>query len=122
MVIPVVEHDRSDNRNPRHRQDLFATAVEAPRRPHPGVVESAAVGVPDDSLGQRVAVALVVNARATSEIAEQVRHHCREQLPSYMVPAEIHVRASLPRNVNGKCDRSLLSVQLAAVATPELRA
>ena len=88
----------------------------------PGVVESAAVGVPDESQGQRVAVALVVDARAAPAIAEQVRHHCREQLPSYMVPAEIHVRASLPRNVNGKCDRGLLSEQLAAHSAPEARA
>jgi acyl-CoA synthetase (AMP-forming)/AMP-acid ligase II len=88
----------------------------------PGVIEAAVVGMPDQSLGQRVAVALVLSAGASPEIADEVRQHCREQLPSYMVPAEIHVCDSLPRNVNGKCDRAVLSEQLAARLPQEANA
>ena len=35
---------------------------------------------------------------------------CRERLPAYMVPAQVHWSlAPLPRNPNGKIDRKLLS-------------
>jgi acyl-CoA ligase (AMP-forming) (exosortase A-associated) len=96
---------------------ISPTEVEEAVAEVPGVVESAAVGLADESLGQRVAVAIVAAAgSAAGELAEAVRQHCRVQLPSYMVPAEIHVLDSLPRNANGKCDRGVLAVQLADLA------
>ena len=81
----------------------------------PGVIEAAAVGLSDEALGQRVVLALVIDARAVPGVAEQVRQHCREQLPPYMVPVEVHVLESLPRNVNGKCDRGALAELLAGL-------
>lgn len=78
----------------------------------PVVVESAAVGIPDDALGQRVIVAIVVGPQAPADVAERVRQHCRMQLPAYMVPAEVHVMSQLPRNPNGKCDRGALAASL----------
>lgn len=79
-----------------------------------GVVESAAVGIPDESLGQRVVVGLVAKPEARGDLAENVRQHCRVQLPAYLVPAEVHVLPSMPRNVNGKCDRKALAALLSA--------
>lgn len=79
----------------------------------PVVVESAAVGVPDDGLGQRVVVAVVVAPNAPADVADRIRQHCRMQLPAYMVPAEVHVMSQLPRNANGKCDRGALATTLA---------
>ena len=38
----------------------------------------------------------------------------RHKLPRYMVPAEIVVRAELPRSPNGKFDRVLLREELTA--------
>ncbi|WP_116813343.1 acyl-CoA ligase (AMP-forming), exosortase A system-associated [Steroidobacter cummioxidans] len=79
----------------------------------PAVVESAVVGLPDDGLGQRVVVAVVVGPNAPADISERIRQHCRMQLPAYMVPAEVHVMSQLPRNANGKCDRGALAAALA---------
>lgn len=79
----------------------------------PTIVESAVVGLPDDGLGQRVVAAVVVGADAPADIAERIRQHCRMQLPAYMAPAEVHVMSQLPRNANGKCDRSALAAILA---------
>ncbi|HWK51002.1 MAG TPA: acyl-CoA ligase (AMP-forming), exosortase A system-associated [Steroidobacter sp.] len=78
----------------------------------PMIVESAVVGLPDDGLGQRVVVAVVVAPNAPADISERVRQHCRMQLPAYMVPAEVHVMSQLPRNANGKCDRGALAATL----------
>ena len=82
----------------------------------PVVVESAAVGIPDETLGQRVVVAIVVGPQAPVDVAERVRQHCRMQLPAYMVPAEVHVMSQLPRNPNGKCDRGALAAALSQPA------
>jgi len=79
----------------------------------PGIVESAVVGLPDDGLGQRVVVAVVLGPNAPAEMSERIRQHCRMQLPAYMVPAEVHVMSQLPRNPNGKCDRGALAAALA---------
>lgn len=77
------------------------------------VVESAAVGLPDEGLGQRIVVAVVVGPNAPADVAERIRQHCRMQMPAYMVPAEVHVMLQLPRNANGKCDRNALAATLA---------
>jgi len=79
----------------------------------PGVLEAAAVGLPDETLGQRVTVAVVPADGLAQEIAERVGVHCRAQLPAYMVPAEIHIVDRLPRNANGKCDVTALREMLA---------
>lgn len=87
----------------------------------PAVIECAALGVPDDALGQRVVVAAVVGPQAPVDIAERIRQHCRMQLPTYMVPAEVHVMANLPRNANGKCDRAALAATLFQVRQEQPR-
>ena len=38
---------------------------------------------------------------------------CRRDLPNFMVPLEIVVRADLPRNPNGKIDRRAIANELA---------
>lgn len=80
----------------------------------PGVVEAVAVGVPDDVLGQAIALAVVAEGRSFEALAEAVRQHVRMQLPSYMVPAHIHCVTSVPRSPNGKVDRNSLLQQLQA--------
>jgi acyl-coenzyme A synthetase/AMP-(fatty) acid ligase len=84
-----------------------------------GVIEAVAVGLPDEALGHRIGLALVVGNDAVRDIVEVVRHHLRQQLPSYMVPASIHVVESIPRNPNGKQDRRALIMQLQSLANPE---
>jgi acyl-CoA synthetase (AMP-forming)/AMP-acid ligase II len=80
--------------------------------------ESAALGLPDEALGQRVVVAAVVTPQAPADMADRIRQHCRMQLPAYMVPAEVHLMSQLPRNANGKCDRAALTATLSQ-ASPE---
>jgi acyl-CoA ligase (AMP-forming) (exosortase A-associated) len=78
----------------------------------PEVIESAALGTPDEALGQRIVAAVVVEPHAPVDIAERIRQHCRAQLPAYMVPAEVHLMSDLPRNANGKCDRAALTAMV----------
>lgn len=78
----------------------------------PGVIEAAALGVADEILGQRIVVAVVAEPNAGAGLLDAIRYRCRVQLPAHMAPSEIRFLDSLPRNPNGKCDRSTLSVLL----------
>ncbi|NIJ20498.1 acyl-CoA ligase (AMP-forming) (exosortase A-associated) [Sphingomonas naasensis] len=68
------------------------------------VAEAAAFGVPDERLGQ----AIVVVARGDGSREAELRTRLRRELPSFLQPARYDWRAELPRNANGKLDRTAL--------------
>jgi acyl-CoA synthetase (AMP-forming)/AMP-acid ligase II len=75
------------------------------------VRDAVALGVDDDRIGQ--AVVLVVSPKADIVFeSATLLDELRAQLPLYMVPREIVVRADLPRSPNGKFDRKLLRQEL----------
>lgn len=80
--------------------------------------EVVALGLPDERLGQAVAVIAVTSAAAAerpeAERTAALLAHCKEAMPLYMVPARIAWRAALPRNPNGKYDRVALRGEFAA--------
>lgn len=76
------------------------------------VAEAVAVGVPDDRLGERVAIAAVATNPANPPTAALLLH-CQQALPPYMVPARITWCSTLPRNANGKHDRAAIKSWLA---------
>jgi len=77
------------------------------------VREAAAVGLPHPILGQAIAVVIV--PREDELDNEALIQECKKNLPLYMVPTHVEIRASLPRNPNGKIDRSLLTRELESV-------
>ncbi len=83
--------------------------IEAALRGASGVSESVVVARPDASGDLRL-VAYVVAGEAVSagSAAESLRARLRRSLPEHMVPAAFVRLESLPRNPNGKVDRSAL--------------
>lgn len=81
-----------------------------------GVVgEAAAFGVPDERLGQTVLLFATPAAGLTPGAAEaRLRSAMAAAVPAYMVPKQIVWRAELPRNANGKLDRTSLRAELEA--------
>ena len=83
------------------------------------VTEVAALGVAHPVLGQ--AVVLVVygvfpspqpSSQRGEGVSEQLLTACKQQLPAFMVPAQIVLRETpLPRNPNGKIDRKALALE-----------
>lgn len=69
-----------------------------------------ALGVPHAIYGQ-VVYAVVAPAPGVAFDLEKLKAHCKEKMPPYMIPQTIEVRPSLPRNANGKIDRSLLKTE-----------
>jgi amino acid adenylation domain-containing protein len=89
--------------------------VESALFAHPSVSECVAVAVPDELLTSRIVAFCVVDGDAD---AHDLTRACRERLPTYMVPAEIHVLDSLPRTPNDKYDRAALAERAAHAAQP----
>lgn len=71
------------------------------------VAEAVALGVPDDRLGE--AIALVVRGGGPDEA---LRNYLRRELPNFMQPAHIVWRDELPRSPNGKLDREAIKSEL----------
>ncbi|MFP3567968.1 AMP-binding protein [Paraburkholderia sp. SIMBA_030] len=74
---------------------------------HPGVLDAAAVGVPDTAYGQEI-VAFVVPRVADGQGALDVADlhaHCLRELGRYKTPKEFRFVAELPRGPSGKVQR-----------------
>ena len=66
----------------------------------PGVVECAAIGIPDEKQGEAIKVFIVKNDPTLSE--EDVAAHCRQHLTGYKLPKYIEFRDELPKTNVGK--------------------
>ena len=66
----------------------------------PGVVESAAIGIPDEKQGEAIKVFVVKNDPILTE--EDVMKYCRQNLTGYKVPKYIEFRDELPKTNVGK--------------------
>ena len=73
------------------------------------VRDAVALGIPEEGLGHRVVLAAAGEALDAAELLRALRR----DLPLFMVPAEVVLRAELPRSPNGKFDRVALSAEVA---------
>src|SRR5690606_11102072 len=71
-----------------------------------GVMEVAAVGIPDEKSGEAVKLFVVKKDPALSE--EQIIEHCRKYLTGYKIPHEVEFRDELPKTNVGKVLRRAL--------------
>ena len=74
---------------------------------HPAVDEEVALAIPDEEIGNTIR-AIVTLSDSHLVTSPELKRHCAEKLPPYMIPEEIEFRDSLPRTGNGKIDRQRL--------------
>ncbi|PMS38387.1 long-chain acyl-CoA synthetase [Trinickia symbiotica] len=74
---------------------------------HPGVLDAAAVGVPDSAYGQEIVAFVVLREAdgANAPDADQLRAHCLGELGRYKTPKEFRFVSELPRGPSGKVQR-----------------
>jgi long-chain acyl-CoA synthetase len=80
--------------------NVYPNEIENVVALHPGVLEAACVGVPDDKTGEAVKVFVV--KKDTALTVETLREHCKQNLTGYKVPKLIEFRDSLPKSNVGK--------------------
>jgi long-chain acyl-CoA synthetase len=85
---------------------VFPNEVEAVVAHHPGVLECAVIGVPDDKTGE--AVKLFVVKKDPNLTAADLIKFCHAELTSYKVPKHIEFRTELPKTNVGKILRRAL--------------
>jgi acyl-CoA synthetase (AMP-forming)/AMP-acid ligase II len=75
------------------------------------VSEVVALGIPHSTIGQ--SIILVATPKNAAEVTEKLLlESCKQRLASYMMPAEVIFRGSLPTNPNGKVDRKQLKLEV----------
>ena len=73
---------------------------------HPGILECAAVGVPNEVSGETVKLFVVKSDPSLTEA--DVIAHCRANLTAYKVPKEVEFKDDLPKTNVGKILRRAL--------------
>ncbi len=86
--------------------NVYPNEIEDVVAAHPGVLECAAVGMPDETSGE--AIRLFVVVREGKLEAEELRLWCRKELAGYKVPKHIEFRGTLPKTNVGKVLRRQL--------------
>ena len=80
--------------------NVYPNEIEEVVMKHPGVLEAAAVGVPDNATGE--AVKLFVVKKDANLTTAVLAAYCRDNLTGYKVPRHIEFRGALPKSTVGK--------------------
>jgi long-chain acyl-CoA synthetase len=94
--------------------NVYPNEIEEVIAGHPGVLECAVIGVPDEKSGEAVKAFIV--KRDPNLTAADVTTYCHEQLTNYKVPRHIEFRTELPKTNVGKILRRQLRDEKKAAA------
>jgi len=86
--------------------NVYPNELEGVIAAHPGVLECACIGVPDEHSGE--AVKIFVVRRDPNLTVEQLMAYCKEQFTGYKKPKYIEFREELPKTNVGKILRRML--------------
>jgi long-chain acyl-CoA synthetase len=86
--------------------NVYPNEIEEVAVMHPGVLEAAAIGIPDPHSGEAVKLFIVKKDPALTEA--DVKAHCAENLTNYKRPRFIEFRTELPKSNVGKILRKEL--------------
>jgi 3-oxocholest-4-en-26-oate---CoA ligase len=84
-------------------EKVYPEEVEVAARSHPGIVDSVAVGVPDERFGERIV--LVASRQPGSDVTgPDVIAHVKERIADYKAPREVCFVEEVYRSPSGKAD------------------
>jgi len=86
--------------------NVYPNEIEAVVSAHPGVLECAAIGIPDEHSGEAVKLFVVKKDPALTE--EALRKYCHDNFTGYKRPRVIEFRTELPKTNVGKILRRAL--------------
>lgn len=88
-------------------ENVYPAEVERILYAHPGVLEAAVVGVPDEKWGE-VGAAFVLPRPGETLNGEALKGFCRARLAAYKVPKHVALVADFPRTAAGKIQKHVL--------------
>ncbi|MEU6074535.1 AMP-binding protein [Micromonospora sp. NPDC047074] len=100
--------------------NVYPHEVELVLSAHPGVAESAVLGVPHPRTGETVR-AYVVAAPGGAVTGEELLAHCARNLARFKCPTAVEFVDELPHSVIGKVRKTLLRPVPSPAAAPETR-
>ncbi|MBP7843196.1 MAG: long-chain-fatty-acid--CoA ligase [Proteobacteria bacterium] len=89
--------------------NVYPNEIEEVMAQHPGVLEVAAIGVPDEKSGEVVKIFVVKKSETLT--AQTLKEFAREKLTAYKVPKYIEFRTELPKSNVGKILRKELRAE-----------
>jgi acyl-CoA synthetase (AMP-forming)/AMP-acid ligase II len=84
-------------------EKVYPEEVEGALKSHPDVYDAVVVGVPDDTLGQRVGALIQLRPGVPADLPA-LEAHVRTQIAGYKVPRSVWLVDSVDRTVSGKAD------------------
>jgi long-chain acyl-CoA synthetase len=91
--------DRKKDMIIRGGYNVYPREIEEVLYEHPAVSMAAVIGVPDDSLGEEVGAAIVLEQEATED---EIRAFVKERVAAYKYPRKIWFLDELPKGPTGK--------------------
>ncbi|MEM1431235.1 MAG: AMP-binding protein [Pseudomonadota bacterium] len=86
--------------------NVYPNEIEDCLATHPGILEAAVIGMPDDTSGEAVKAFVVAKDKGLTE--QDVRTHCKAHVTAYKVPKRVEFRETLPKTNVGKILRKEL--------------
>jgi acyl-coenzyme A synthetase/AMP-(fatty) acid ligase len=90
---------------------ISATEIEAVLASIEHIREAAAIGIPDDVLGQAIVGIVVAQDGETLDL-DEILGYCARKMPRYMTPRRIEIVSDLPKTAHGKVDYQSLRTQI----------
>jgi long-chain acyl-CoA synthetase len=107
--------DRKKDMIIRGGYNVYPREIEEVLYEHPAVSEAAVVGVPDESMGEEVGAAVVLNPDASAS-ADEIRAFVKERVAAYKYPRRIWFPDELPKGPTGKILKREISVPVSSDA------
>lgn len=92
----------------RSGENIGAEEVEAVLTEHPGIRETAVIGIPDDYRDEAVMAFIVAGESDPPITLADIREFCAGRIADFKVPSVVRVVSSLPRGMLGKVDKKAL--------------
>jgi fatty-acyl-CoA synthase len=100
--------------------NIYPQEIEAVLSKHPKVVESAVVGLPDETLGEIVcAVIKLKSGKESTE--EEMKSYLKEHMANYKVPQKIIFTDKFPVTASGKIQKLKLREEITAEKSPSIK-
>jgi acyl-CoA synthetase (AMP-forming)/AMP-acid ligase II len=108
--------DRKDNLIISGGEHVYPSEVEKVIGAHPGVLDVAVVGLPDERWGEAVTAFIIPRDADQPPSAEEILSYCRERMASFRQPKSVHLisEQEMPRTGSGKILHRALRVRYAA--------